>query len=61
MSIALDGSNGITQNSGYLTSNVYTVSSLPTAGTAGFRKLPLVFSFRKKSKFGSAPPICEHD
>ena len=37
MSIALDGSNGITQNSGYLTSNVYTVSSLPTAGTAGRR------------------------
>ena len=35
MSLVLDGSNGVTTNPGYLTANVYTVSSLPTAGTAG--------------------------
>jgi hypothetical protein len=35
MSIVLDGSNGLTTNAGVLVANVYTVSSLPTAGTSG--------------------------
>jgi hypothetical protein len=35
MAITLDGSNGITANSGILLANVYTVATLPTAGTAG--------------------------
>jgi len=35
MSIVLDGTNGITTNSGILIANVYTVATLPTAGTAG--------------------------
>jgi len=35
MSIVLDGTNGITGNSGILIANVYTVATLPTAGTSG--------------------------
>ena len=35
MSIVLDGSLGLTTNAGILVANVYTVASLPTAGTAG--------------------------
>ena len=35
MSIVLDGTSGITANSGILIANVYTVATLPTAGTAG--------------------------
>lgn len=37
MSIVLDGTNGLTTNSGVLTANVYTVATLPTAGIAGRR------------------------
>lgn len=35
MSIILDGTNGITTNSGVLIANVYTVATLPAAGTSG--------------------------
>jgi hypothetical protein len=35
MSIVLDGTSGITSNSGVLIANVYTVATLPTVGTAG--------------------------
>ena len=35
MAVAIDGTNGITTNTGVVRSNVYTVATLPTAGTAG--------------------------
>jgi len=35
MAITLDGTSGITGNSGVLITNVYTVATLPAAGTAG--------------------------
>lgn len=35
MAITLNGTNGITANSGILFANVYTVATLPAAGTAG--------------------------
>jgi hypothetical protein len=35
MALVLDGSLGMTTNAGILTANVYTVLSLPTAGTSG--------------------------
>jgi hypothetical protein len=35
MAITLDGTNGITANTGVLFANVYTVATLPAAGTAG--------------------------
>jgi hypothetical protein len=37
MAVTIDGTNGITTNTGVLRANVYTVATLPTAGTSGRR------------------------